>query len=216
MLWHSIPLGVLAWTAGFVAIFATVLATIQVPSESKASVRFAFGWEFGIYLAVLFLGNSITAIALGLAIFNHDSKLPIFGNWDSSAPDWTNPLDGLLIAVAGIFGFHAILNHVKLSLFKLELSIETWIAKALDLAAAAALRRQQNHTQLRVQRIAAGLTQLKAEQLQAFVLHQLGEAGLKQVESLAHAAMAEEKVYKALTVATAKPDESEAFLQTFK
>jgi hypothetical protein len=36
------------------------------------------------------------------------------------------------------------------------------------------------------------------------------------VESLAHAAMAEEKVYKALTVATAKPDESEAFLQTFK
>jgi hypothetical protein len=216
MLWHSIPFGVLAWTAGFLAIFATVLATIQVSSESRVSIRFAFGWEFGIYLAVLFLGNSITAVAVGLAIFNQDPKLPILGNWDSSAPVWTNPLDGFLIAAAGVFGFHAILNHVKLSLFNLELSIETWIARAMDLAAAAAVRRQEADTQLRVQRIAAGLTQVKAEQLQAFLLHQLGEAGLKQVESLARAAMADDKVYKALCVASLKPKESEAFLQTFK
>jgi hypothetical protein len=94
------------------------------------------------------------------------------------------------------------------------LTIQNWIEKALNAAAAAAIDQQENFKQDEETRLVAKLMTLTEVEINTRVLHKMGQETVQKLEAAAKASSADTKHYKVLQlVATLTRSESAALLR---
>ncbi len=100
-----------------------MVALVEIPSRAKTNLASCFVAPSLTYVLVLCFGNVITTILAALAVV----KMPA-----SLAPYYF-----LLAPFFGVFGFETVLKNTNITMFdKGVLTIQTWIEKALEAAAA--------------------------------------------------------------------------------
>jgi hypothetical protein len=180
--------------AALLALLASILiATIDIPWKSKASLSACWGSVFLIYVTVIGFGNVITSLfALRMMKENAPSGLE---NWHP-----------LLAAFAGVFAFEAVLGKTNITVFdRGVLTIQDWVNKARDVAVEAAIARS-----VRMQReldlaTADRLMTLPESKLNAHISQSLGPGSVAALEAAAKADKSDPQYYKALELATKEP-----------
>jgi len=95
------------------------------------------------------------------------------------------------------------------------LTIQNWIEKALNAAAAAAIDQQENLKREAETRLVDKLMELPEVELNTRILHKLGPETVSKLEAAAKASSADAKLYKVLQlVATLTRSETAALLRT--
>jgi len=169
-----------------------LVATIEIPSTSKTTIRSSLSAWFLIYLIILIFGNSMTTLVAGVLI---PKEWPI--------PQYVSS------AFIGVFGFQVVLKNMNVKIFdKGVLSIEDWIAKARDLATASAIRTHAVSDKRRAIKVAE---RLKANpNLNAFVTQFLGAGVVTSLDAIAIQNQADPLLIKAFALAFQKPEEAGA------
>ncbi len=116
----------------------------------------------------------------------------------------------------GVFGFETILKNTNITMFdRGVLTIQDWIKKALDAAAAAAIDQEENLKGDEATRLVKKLMALPEEEINTRILHKMGPNEVPKLEAAAKASSANTKLYKVLQlVATLTRSESAALLRT--
>ena len=192
----------LVWAIIIAIVLSFLIACIEIPSRSKCQLRACFVGASFIYWVVLSFGNSITTVLASLPV----AKLP--ANIIS--------FHFLLSAFFGVFGFEIVLKNTNITIFdKGVLTIQNWIEKALNAAAAAAIDRQENLKQNEQTQLVDKLMALSEQEINTRILHKIGPETVQKLEAAANASSANPKLYKVLQlVATLTPSESVALLHT--
>jgi hypothetical protein len=122
----------------------------------------------------------------------------------------------VLSAFFGVFGFETILKNTNITMFdRGVLTIQNWIEKALNAAAAAAIDQQENLKREAETRLVDKLMELPEVELNTRILHKLGPETVSKLEAAAKASSADAKLYKVLQlVATLTRSETAALLRT--
>jgi len=122
----------------------------------------------------------------------------------------------VLSAFFGVFGFETILKNTNITMFdRGVLTIQNWIEKALNAAAAAAIDQQENLKREAETRLVDKLMELPEVELNTRILHKLGPETVSKLEAAAKASSADSKLYKVLQlVATLTRSETAALLRT--
>jgi hypothetical protein len=121
----------------------------------------------------------------------------------------------ILCPFFGVFGFETVLKNTNITMFdKGVLTIQNWIEKALNGAAAAAIDQQENLKQDAGSRLVTKLMALSEEEINTRVLHKMGPGTVQELEAAAKASSANTKQYKILQlVAILTPSESAVLLR---
>lgn len=182
-------------------VITCVSCFIEVVNRAKVSAKACFGTAFLMYLVLAIAGNGIATL-LASSIFS--TQLP------SSLQPWTPFFSAFL----GVFAFQGVLSHTNITVFKSALTFEDWIAKARDNAVADAVATHVQRTnQLRLN-VATVLRGLPVEELNSYIALYLGPTAVEQLETAATQAHADPALYKALTLSSAKPGETDAIIRS--
>jgi len=182
-----------------VAVALSVLiALIEVPVRSKAGLRACLSGTFVFYCLVLSFGNVITTLLASLAVVDLPSTLSQYYF--------------MLSAFFGVFGFETILKNTNITMFdRGVLTIQTWIEKALNAAAAAAIQKQEDTNEEERSQLITRLMKLSDQEINTRILHKLGTPAVPQLEQAAKASSADIKLYKVFQlVQVLTPSESTA------
>lgn len=186
-----------------IAVVASlVFALIEIPSRAKTtSFRAILVAPAFFYWVILAFGNTVTTLLASLSV----TKLP------SSLADFYF----LLSAFFGLFGFQTILKNTNITMFdKGVLTIQDWIDKALNAAAAAAIDRQEMLKQQEETRLIAKLIQESNRDINARVLTKLGNGKVEALDAAAKSSGANPKLYKVSQLVTVlSPSERAALLR---
>jgi hypothetical protein len=168
--------------------FSLLLALIEIPHSSRASIGSSITGYFVLYVLVLILGNTGTTL-LASGVLPEDLPGPRY----------------FWYAFVGVFGFQIVLKNVNLTVFdKGVLTVEDWITKARDRAVAAAVKCQAVRANREAADIAEKLCAHPA--LNTYVTHHLGNGAVAQLEKAAKENAADSGLIKALALASQKPD----------
>lgn len=161
-----------------------LIACIEIPTKSKASLRSCLGIQSAIYCLVLAVGNAATTI-LAMIFFG---KLPD-GLW---------PYAFFLCAFFGVFAFETILKKTNVTMFDQGvLTIQDWIEKALNGAIGAAVEREENFKHDQDEKLVKKVMTLSEEDINTRVLNKLGNGVVEKLDAAAKASGANSKHYKA-------------------
>jgi len=194
--------GDLLWAIGIAVGLSLVIACIEIPSRSKCPLRACFIAASFFYWLVLSFGNVISTVLASLAVV----KLP------TAIASYYFALS----AFFGVFGFETILKHTNITMFdRGVLTIQNWIEKALNAAAAAAIDQQENLKENEETRLAGKLMALSEMEINTRILHKMGPDTVQKLEADANASSGDVKLYKVLQlVATLSRSEAAALLRT--
>jgi hypothetical protein len=150
---------------------------------------------------VLSFGNVVTTLLASLAVVKISPSLAAYYF--------------ILAPFFGVFGFETVLKNTNITMFdRGVLTIQNWIEKALNAAAAAAIDQQENFKQDEETRLVAKLMTLTEVEINTRVLHKMGQETVQKLEAAAKASSADTKHYKVLQlVATLTRSESAALLR---
>jgi len=192
----------LLWAVAIAVGLSFLIACIEIPSKSKCQLRACFIGASLFYWSVLSFGNIVTTVLASLAVV----KLPA-----NIAPYYF-----ILSAFFGVFGFETILKNTNITMFdRGVLTIQNWIEKALNAAAAAAIDQQENLKREAETRLVNKLMELPEVELNTRILHKLGPETVSKLEAASKASSADAKLYKVLQlVATLTRSETAALLRT--
>lgn len=182
------------WQAALLAVLASLLiALIEIPFRSKATVRACCGVTFWLYLGVIAFGNVVTSL---IALTLLKASLPAgLENWHP-----------LFAAFAGVFAFEAVLGNTNITVFdKGVLTIQDWVSKARDVAVEAAIARNVSMQRAVALATTERLMQLPEDKLNAHILQCFGAGSVAALEEAAKANKSDSKYYKALELATKEP-----------
>ena len=170
-----------------------VIALIEVPTKAKTPLRQCFGWPSALYVALLSFGNVVTTLLASQAV----DKLPL-----SLAPYYF-----LFAAFFGVFAFETVLKNTNITMFdKGVLTIQDWIEKALNFAAAASIDRLENLKDLEEKERFDELMKLPEKDLNTRILNQMGAGVVPKLDAEAMSDGADSKQYKALRLASSMRD----------
>jgi hypothetical protein len=212
---------------GVAVFFSTLISFIEVMNRSKSDLRTCLTGAFFMYWLILGTGNTATTL---LAVSPVESWFSGFiGDISSDAtstptpsltptPNSSEPPEpsGAIwfwYAFIGVFGFEILLKNINLTFANIGvLSINDWISKALDNAAASAIESQTNSDTKQAQILANKLKLLPAQELNAQVINCLGANRLQELENTAQINGADPSLVKALALAYEAPDKAKAIL----
>ncbi|MDA1315954.1 MAG: hypothetical protein O2968_21740 [Acidobacteria bacterium] len=179
-------------------LLTALIAVIEIVNESKASPRAIVSPVFGMYFAILAVGNCFPALVAPLVIR------------DAVAVDLGH-LWPFFYAFAGVFAFRGILSNTNITVFDQNvLTIQDWIAKARTPAIAAAIKNQILREKEDAQQLANDLTKIAESKLAVVLEQTLGKAALDELQG------PESHFKKALKLATERPDDARALLKAEK
>lgn len=189
------------WAITIAVGLSLVIACIEIPSRSRSQLRACFVGPAFLYWLVLSFGNVITTLLASLAVVKMSPSLA--------------PYYFILCPFFGVFGFETVLKNTNITMFdKGVLTIQNWIEKALNGAAAAAIDQQENLKQDAGSRLVTKLMALSEEEINTRVLHKMGPGTVQELEAAAKASSANTKQYKILQlVAILTPSESAVLLR---
>lgn len=166
-----------------------VLANIQLIREAKTSPRAIIGLELGFYFCIVAFGYAATTLLASTLT----SRFPV------GLKDYFPFISAFL----GVFGFESILKNTNVTMFdRGVLTIQDWTERALTVAGAAAIARQQRYDSRRQALVVAILMNFANDRLNALVLSKLGDK-VRDLEAAAVANQADPKRYKAMQLAAA-------------
>jgi hypothetical protein len=212
---------------GVAVFFSTLISFIEVMNRSKSDLRACLTGAFFMYWLILGTGNTATTL---LAVSPVESWFSgSIGDMSSDAtstptpsltptPNSSEPPEpsGAIwfwYAFIGVFGFEILLKNINLTFANIGvLSINDWISKALDNAAASAIESQTNSDTKQAQILANKLKLLPAQELNAQVINCLGANRLQELENTAQINGADPSLVKALALAYEAPDKAKAIL----
>jgi hypothetical protein len=218
---------------GVAVIFSTLISFIEVMNRSKSDLKACLTGAFFIYWLILGAGNTATTLLAVSPVERWFSN----SNGDvgsdatstpeispssnptptpSSTPSEPPKLSGTIwfwYAFIGVFGFEILLKNINLTFANIGvLSINDWISKALDSAAASAIESQTSSDTQQAQKLANELKLLTDSDLNAQVLNSLGADRLKELQDTAQLNGADPRLTKALALAYEAPDKAAAIL----
>lgn len=184
------------------AALSLLIGTIEILFQSKANLRASLSGSFALYLLILVVGNTGTTLLASSLLSGGDLPPTLPG------PGW------FWFAFVGVFGFEAILKNVNVTLFgNGVLSINDWISKARNNATATAIAAYATASVEQEKRLAGELKTLPGGELNTHALHLLGAEALAALLQAAAEAQADERLYLALAIAEARPEEAKAILK---
>ena len=173
------------WAFVIALIASVLLSVIQIPAQSKTSLRSCFVTQSLVYCVILCFGNVVTTILASLAVTKLSPSL--------------KPYYYLLAPFFGVFGFETILKNTNITMFdKGVLTIQDWIGRALNAAAGAAIEKEEDMRKDAENQIFAKLINNTEEQVNTLILNKLGAGVVEKLEAAARASGANSKQYKVL------------------
>ena len=183
-LWVAVPLAV---------FFTAVICLIDTSLGSKAQLRATFTWQLLPYVVIFVVGNTFATLLASPMV---DSQVP------ASLSNWF----GFFSAFAGVFGFHGVISNANISFFgRGVLTIDDWIEAARERAVAAAIDRKVTLDTEAELKTANALAELPEADLNVYVVQYLGNGVVESLDRAAQDAGAGQRLYKALSLASAKP-----------
>ena len=178
----------IGWAIALSIFLSLLIASVEIPTRSKSPLRACFVGSSFIYWLVLSFGNVITTLLASLLVVRLSPSLA--------------PFYFLLCPFFGVFGFETVLKNTNITMFdKGVLTIQNWIEKALNAAAAGAIDRQESLKQERDTRLVAKLLTLTEVDLNTRILQKMGKDVVPTLEAAAKASGADTKQYKAFQLA---------------
>jgi len=179
----------------FVAFITIVIVGIEMVGKTKLSIRSCLNANTLLYFLILLLGNVVAA-----TLFLMPYAAAVLASKHGTGY-------ALLAAFAGVFSFEGVLSNTNITIFnKGVLTIGDWIGKARDNAVAASLSADIIAKDLLTMHKAQQLTLLPDGELNAHISHALGNGVVAQLDGEAVASASNAKFYKALKLATSRPD----------
>jgi hypothetical protein len=184
----------LIWAIVIAIAFSFLLAAIEIPSEAKKPFRSCIVPHFFLYCCLLIFGNVITTLLAAVLVVKLNQSLA--------------PYFFIFAAFFGVFAFETILKNTNITLLdKGVLTIQDWITKARTMAAAAAIQRDIERTDINRGRLATRLAKLPSEKLNTFVMIKLAPSSganiVSQLDTAAKASNADPKLYMAYALVVA-------------
>jgi len=175
---------------GIAIAVSLVFALIEIPSKAKTTkLRACLVGPSFFYWGVLSFGNTVTTLLASVAVVK---MLPTLSDYYS-----------LLSAFFGVFGFETVLKNTNITMFdRGVLTIQNWIDKALDAAAASAIDRQETLKQEEETKLVFKLQQRTETDINTRVLSKMGAGKVEMLDAAARGSAADPKLYKILQLVT--------------
>jgi hypothetical protein len=195
-----LPDNALGRAIAIAVLLSLVVSMIQIPTRSRTGLRSCLVIQSLVYWIVVAFGNVVTTILASAAV----TKLP-----SGLAPYYF-----LFCAFFGVFAFEAVLKNTNVTMFdRGVLTIQDWIEKALNAAAAAALDNEETRKRAAENRLVALLMRRREMDINTLVLNTLGAGTVAALDDAARASSADPKMYKILQYVTRlSPAERSALL----
>jgi hypothetical protein len=192
--------GDMKWAVAIAVVASFVFTLIEIPSKAKTSLRACLVGSSVFYFAILTFGNTVTTILASAVVVKMSPSLASYYF--------------ILAAFFGVFAFETILKNTNVTMFdKGVLTIQSWIDKALNAAAAAAIDRQEELKQSEEDALAKNLMARSEIELNSRILTKLGAGKVASLDLEARASSADPKLYKVFQLITAlSPSERRALL----
>lgn len=184
-------------------VFTLLIVTIEIASQSRASLKACFSSVFLLYCAILAVGNSVTTL---LASVIAAGRLPhVLVIWFP-----------FFYAFFGVFAFEGVLGNTNVTIFdRGVLTIQDWIAKARDPAIARAISNNVRLITNSANRSAQGLRQKLSEpELNTYIDQKFGAGTAAKLDADALKSNSDRVLYKALEFAIKAPVETQAILNS--
>ena len=180
-----LPDNALGRAIAIATLLSLVLTIIQIPTRSRTGLRSCLVIQSLVYWIVVSFGNIVTTVLASTAV----TKLP-----NNLAPYYF-----LFCAFFGVFAFEAVLKNTNVTMFdKGVLTIQDWIEKALNAAAAAAIDNEENRKRATENRLVALLMRRPERDINTLVLNALGAGTVPALDDAARDSSADPKMYKIL------------------
>jgi hypothetical protein len=183
----------LAWAIVIAIALSFVLAAIEISNESKKPLRSCLVFQSFFYCCLLTFGNVVTTLIATVLVTKMDPDL--------------KPYYFIFAAFTGVFAFETILKNTNVTVLdKGVLTIQVWINKALTAAAAAAIERDIQRTNIENGKLAKRLSAIPEIDLNTFVALKLSGGSpsiVKQLDNAATTNNADRRLYKAYAIVTA-------------
>lgn len=180
-------------------MFTFIFVLGEVAFRAKSKIVACLTSATLIYGIISVFGNTIAATMAS-------KVLP-----DTLADPWILSVGA---AFAGVFSFELILSNTNISVFgKGLLNFDGWIGRARDYAVTAAMSAQIQHDTDSAVKLAEILRKLPERDLNTYVEQYCGPGSVTKLAEAAELASADVSLYKALALATEKPDGARAVLK---
>lgn len=184
--------------------FSYLRCFVDIQKSTNVRTRACHSGTFFLYVLMVIVGNSVTTfLALGIL--------------REQLPDGLQFMLPFFSPFAGVFAFESVLKHANITVYgKGALTIEEWITKARDNAEARANAKEVQLITREQLDAAYKLKELPENELNTHVAYYLGAQVIEQLEAAAQQAQADPALYKAMTLASDKPENVRAILQTVR
>jgi hypothetical protein len=178
----------LGWAIAIAIAFSVVLAGIEIVSEAKKPIRSCLVPQSFLYLILLGFGNVITTLLATIPVAKLDPSLASY--------------NFLFASFLGVFAFQSILKNMNVTILdKGVLTIQDWMDKAKSAAAASAILKDVERTELDRGDLARKLADISEGKLNAFIAAKLPPTSIggivAKLDADAKANNADAKLYKA-------------------
>jgi hypothetical protein len=189
-LFTALPSGDIRAAIGIAIAVSLVFALIEIPAKAKTTrLRACLVGPSFFYWAVLSFGNTVTTLLASVAVVK---MLPSLSDYYF-----------LLSAFFGVFAFETVLKNTNITMFdKGVLTIQNWIDKALDAAAAATIDRQETLKQEEETRLVQQLRQKAETEINTRILNKMGDGKVETLDKAAQASGADRQLYKIYQLVT--------------
>jgi hypothetical protein len=189
-LFTALPSGDIRAAIGIAIAVSLVFALIEIPAKAKTTrLRACLVGPSFFYWAVLSFGNTVTTLLASVAVVK---MLPSLSDYYF-----------LLSAFFGVFAFESVLKNTNITMFdKGVLTIQNWIDKALDAAAAATIDRQETMKHEEETRLVQQLRKKAETEINTRILNKMGDGKVEALDNAAQASGADRQLYKIYQLVT--------------
>jgi len=184
----------LIWALAIAVSVSFLLAAVEISADAKKPLRSCLVPQSFFYALLLAFGNIVSTLLAAVVV--------------AAMPHSLAPYYFILAAFFGVFAFETILKNTNVTVLdKGVLTIQDWIQKARRAAAAAALERHVERTDLDKGRLAARLATIPETKLNTLIALKIlpgrGVNIVEQLDSAASANSADPQLYKAYALVEA-------------
>ena len=168
----------IAAAIGIAITVSLFIALIEIPRKARTTkFRACLVGPSFFYWVVLSFGNTITTLLASVAVVKMPASLSNYYF--------------LMAPFFGVFAFETVLKNTNITMFDQGvLTIQNWIDKGLDAAAAAAIDRQETIKQEEETRLVAKLMERTEKDINTRILNKMGAGKVETLDAAAQASTA--------------------------
>jgi hypothetical protein len=165
-------------------VASAVFALVEIPKQSKTTLRACLVLDSFLYWAILSFGNSVTTLLVSTVVVEN-------------IPAALSRYYFLFYAFFGVFGFETVLKNTNITIFDQGvLTIQNWIDSAKNAAVASAIAAEEvlkGSLEIALQKHLNGMSELD---INTRILTKSGPTTVSQLEDDAKRSSADAKKYK--------------------